>query len=301
MQKNSPLVSIIINCYNGEKYLSEALNSVIKQTYTNWEVVFWDNTSTDSSSDIFKKYSCKDNRFNYFYSHKHTILYDARNLALKKCNGDIICFLDVDDFWIPSKLEKQIKLFDDKDVGIVYGNFTVLTQSNKKTKVSFTKKLPSGYIIDELLNKYCVGLLTIALRAELVSNKKNFFNSEYHIIGDFDFVIEVAKKWKIIALQESIAFYRKHTNSESFKNRLLLGTELVKWIENAKKDPILANKNLDVVINSSAYSITVSHILSGNKKEAIKLMFTLKKGLYLWKLIVSLFLTKKINNYFNRI
>ena len=104
------LVSVIINCFNGEKYLRQALDSVIAQTYKNWEIIFWDNQSTDKSAEIFKSY--KDKRLKYNLASSHTkILYKARNFALKKTNGDFISFLDVDDLWLPEKLEKQLFFF----------------------------------------------------------------------------------------------------------------------------------------------------------------------------------------------
>ena len=125
-----PLVSVIINCFNGEKYLCEALDSVITQTYKNWEIIFWDNQSTDKSAEIFKSY--KDSRLKYYCASSHTaILYEARNYALKKTNGDFIAFLDVDDWWLPNKLEKQIPLFDDPNVGLVYGNVWRLFEKKK--------------------------------------------------------------------------------------------------------------------------------------------------------------------------
>ena len=132
-----PLVSVIINCFNGEKYLREALDSVITQTYKNWEIIFWDNQSTDKSAEIFKSY--KDSRLKYYCASSHAaILYEARNYALKKANGDFIAFLDVDDWWLPNKLEKQIPLFDDPDVGLVYGN--VWSFFEKKIRKKFLKK-----------------------------------------------------------------------------------------------------------------------------------------------------------------
>ena len=91
------LVSIIVNCYNGEKYLLKALNSVLKQKYQNFELVFVDNYSTDSSAKLFK--SIKDPRFKYYKTQKKINLYEARNYALKKCKGDFIAFLDSDDLW----------------------------------------------------------------------------------------------------------------------------------------------------------------------------------------------------------
>ena len=80
--KDKPLVSIIMNCFNGEKYLREAINSVLNQSYSNWELIFWDNLSKDKSAEIFKSF--KDDRLKYYCSNTHTdILYKARNQALK--------------------------------------------------------------------------------------------------------------------------------------------------------------------------------------------------------------------------
>ena len=89
----SKLISIIVNCYNGEKYLKQTLESIQKQNYTNWELIFWDNQSTDNSKAIFDSFN--EPRFKYFYSEKFTSLYEARNLACRKCNGEFIAFLDL--------------------------------------------------------------------------------------------------------------------------------------------------------------------------------------------------------------
>ena len=110
-----PLISIIMNCYNGGQYLEESINSVINQTYKNWELIFWDNLSTDNSFKIFEKF--KDKRLKYFCSKMHNVLYDARNLAIQKAQGDFIAFLDTDDIWLSDKIEKQLPKFDDPKVG----------------------------------------------------------------------------------------------------------------------------------------------------------------------------------------
>ena len=95
LNKKKFLVSIIMNCHNGEKFLEESLKSIFNQTYNNWELIFWDNVSTDKKFMILKKY--KDRRIKYFQAKKFEKLYKARNLALKKSLGDYICFLDTDD------------------------------------------------------------------------------------------------------------------------------------------------------------------------------------------------------------
>ena len=94
-----PLVSIIMNCYNGEEFLQEALESVQAQTYKNWELIFWDNQSSDKSSTILKSFN--EPRFRYYYAEEHRNLYDSRNLAIQVSKGDFIAFLDSDDSWIP--------------------------------------------------------------------------------------------------------------------------------------------------------------------------------------------------------
>jgi len=81
-----------MNCYNGEQYLKEALGSVIKQTYENWELIFWDNQSTDKSASIFKSYT--DSRFKYYYAPIHIDLGKARKNAIEKTTGFLINYLN---------------------------------------------------------------------------------------------------------------------------------------------------------------------------------------------------------------
>ena len=95
------LVSVIMNCFNGEKFLREAIDSVLAQKYQNWELIFWDNQSTDSSAEIVKSYD--DPRIYYFYAPQHTLLYEARNYAIQKSKGEFLAFLDVDDWWEPTR------------------------------------------------------------------------------------------------------------------------------------------------------------------------------------------------------
>ena len=135
-----PLVSIIMNCFNGETYLKESIESVLSQTYKNWELIFWDNKSKDKSADIFKSYNEK--KLKYYYAHEHTNLYKARNEAIKKSNGDFIAFLDSDDFWEQDKLELQVELFKDLDVAVVYGNCFIINENLNTRSLYLKKKYP---------------------------------------------------------------------------------------------------------------------------------------------------------------
>ena len=94
-----------MNCFNGDSYLKEAVNSVIKQSYKNWELIFWNNKSTDKSLEIISKF--KDKRIKIFNSLIFTNLGEARRNAFKNATGDYLAFLDVDDIWYEKKLENN--------------------------------------------------------------------------------------------------------------------------------------------------------------------------------------------------
>ena len=136
---SNKLISIIVNCFNGEKYLRDTLDSIISQTYQDWELIFWDNKSTDLSAKIFQSYN--DKRFNYFLSKSHTSLNEARTKALDKINGEFFCFLDTDDLWFPNRLESQVKVFN-SEMSFIYSN--VIYFNKEKEKVCYKKNNPRG-------------------------------------------------------------------------------------------------------------------------------------------------------------
>ena len=103
---DTPLVTVIMNCHNGQEFLDESLKSLLEQSYNNWELIFWDNCSTDNSKKILQSFS--DDRIKYFKSDKFTSLYEARNNAVEKASGKYVGFLDTDDLWESSKIEKQL-------------------------------------------------------------------------------------------------------------------------------------------------------------------------------------------------
>ena len=129
---NTPLVSVIVNCLNGERYLKKSLDSIYKQTYENFEIIFWNNGSTDRSKLIASEYEYKIR----LYSTEETVpLGMARNRALRKAKGSYIAFLDVDDWWAPRKLEKQLNRFNNKDVGLLYCDSTIIENNLKYNQI----------------------------------------------------------------------------------------------------------------------------------------------------------------------
>ena len=109
-------ISVIVNCHNGEKYLADCLESILKQKYKNLEIILYDNFSTDKSKIIANNF--KDDRIKLFSSNKKLHLYDARNEAINNASGELIAFLDVDDWWDENYLISRAKKFDDYNYDI---------------------------------------------------------------------------------------------------------------------------------------------------------------------------------------
>ena len=287
--KYQPLVSIIMNCYNGEAYLKESIESIILQNYKNWELIFWDNKSKDKSQVIFKSY--KDKRLKYFSAKEHTSLYAARNEAIKKCSGEFISFLDTDDVWYKNKLELQIPLFEDPEVAVVYGNHFIFNQKLNKKKIFLKGKKPKGFILEDLLKKYCTSLVTLVVRKYFLDKYHPPFNSKYNIIGDFDLMIEMSTKYKFDCVEEPIAFYRIHEKNESLVNKSTHIEELKTWQEMMINHPIVSQSKNFLNIKNMINNLEVANFILNKDFENAKLKirempFSLKKIKYL----VSLFL-----------
>ena len=297
---NQPLVSIIMNCYNGEAYLCESIESVLSQTYKNWELIFWDNKSVDKSAEIFKSY--KDKRFKYYYASQHTPLYDARNKAIEKSSGEFIAFLDTDDFWAKDKLELQIPFFKDLEVGVVYGNLFIVNEKLNTKKIFLKKKKPRGFILDDLLKNYCTGLVTLIIRKSFLDNYQPVFDNSFHIMGDFDLMIRMSTKYKFDCVEKPIASWRVHGKNESLLYKTKQIKELKIWYEKMISHPIVFNnKNFSNINNKINNLEVINFILENDLKKARlqikKIPFSLKKIKYLIALLLPNNFVKKFSQF----
>ena len=211
-----PLVSVIMNCYNGEEFLRESIESVLAQTYTNFEIIFWDNQSTDKSADIVKSYS--DPRIKYFYADKHTSLGEARNLALNKTKGEYIAFLDVDDVWLPEKLDNQVPLFQDK-IGLVYCSTETINSkgiiiNNNKPSISsqiFIKNL------GDLMDEYDIVLSSAIISKNALQNLNKKFDNLLQYSEEYDLFLRILISYQAVYYSKILALYRIHKNQDTLK------------------------------------------------------------------------------------
>ena len=220
MENNQPLVSIIMNCYNGESYLKEAVDSIFAQTYNNWEVVFIDNCSKDSSEKIVKSYN--DERVRCYKTKKNIPLYAARNIAIDKCNGQYIAFLDCDDIWLENKLEKQIILAM-KGHDIVFGRYQVFS-SNPVMSFKPTDsldKVSETCTTNDLLKRNPISIGCVLIKSALLIKYR--FNPYYQLLGDYDLWVRLSMNHSITLLNTVVEYSRQHNNNTS---DLLLGNWL---------------------------------------------------------------------------
>ena len=230
MSKN-PLVSIIMNCHNGEKFLKKSLNSVIKQTYKNWEIIFYDNQSVDNSKEILNSFNNK--KIKYFHSKKYLKLYEARNFAIKEAKGKYITFLDTDDWWNKNKLINQILLIEKNNSTLIYTNVWMYNDETKKKYLFCANKEPSGKITQRLLNKYKVGIITVMVKKEIFRKFK--FNNQYQIIGDFDFFTKLSINNNFSYIDKPLTFYRMHEKNLSKIKLKVYVKEMAHWINKNNK------------------------------------------------------------------
>jgi glycosyltransferase involved in cell wall biosynthesis len=223
-----PLVSIIMNVRNGAAFLREALDSVISQTFADWELIVWDDCSTDDSAKIVGEY--RDPRIRYFLSPDDTPLGEARNRAIQQASGEWLAFLDQDDIWLPHKLQSQMALADD-NVGIIYGR-TVLFDSRSGDLRDYDyahefELLPEGNIFAALFRDACfIAMSSAVLRRSAVAEVGGIPGA-IEVVPDYYLYIAIARRYQARAVQEVVCRYRLHPGSmtASHQHRLRLHAE----------------------------------------------------------------------------
>jgi glycosyltransferase involved in cell wall biosynthesis len=240
MSEKAPLVSIVINCYNGEKYLNAAINSIYSQTYSNWEIIFWDNASTDKSAIIAKSY---DSRIKYFCSVSTISLSDARFQAVKKTKGKYISFLDCDDLWVSDKLEKQIEIFLlDSSLAFVYGLAEIIYEGKNfffsKSKINIIpeiNKLFEGMIFDQLIIEDFIPFPSVLIDKSKLLECGDFPSNFNHSI-DYWIFLNLAYKYKVKALNRVCCKYRIHKDNLSNSQFVTCAEENIRLVKSFLPD-----------------------------------------------------------------
>ena len=270
-------VSILMNGYNSERYLKKAIDSVYAQTFDDWEIIFIDNYSTDGTKKIVDGYSEK---IKYYKTKKNLNLGSARNFGLRYCCADYLAFLDTDDIWVDSKLEKQVEAMDE-DTALVYSSLITIDSNGKdlrKTKINKAPNFPS------LLNRYDINMLTVMINLRLIKFKFKF-DENLSYCPDYDVFMDLAaQRLKFKSIDIPLARYRIHGNSLSSKTKDIQVKEISIVLNKLqKKYPYLSEEYQELLNNSIIKS-----------KYLIKTKFFLKEEEY-FNAAITLLLLSKIN------
>lgn len=196
------LVSIIMPSYNTAPYIEETIQTVLNQTYTNWEMIIVDDCSTDNTDEVLSRIS--DSRIRIFKNDRNSGAAVSRNRALREAKGQWIAFLDSDDLWMPEKLEKQISFMEKNGYSFSYTNYEEIDVYGNKTGVSVTG--PKKITKTGMFNYCWPGCLTVMYNAEQIGKiqiadiKKN---------NDYAMWLKICKKADCYLLNECLSLYRK--------------------------------------------------------------------------------------------
>ena len=205
------LCSVIMPVYNSEKYVSDAIESVLNQTYSNIELIIIDDCSTDNSSRIISQYLKTDARIKLIHNDKNKGCAFCRNIGVENSSGEYIAFIDSDDIWLPSKLDKQIKFMSISNTNMVYSSYAIIDSSGSELKKRFINDYL--YLMD-LLKENSVIFSTTTFKSDYI--KDIYFQDKwYH--EDYIFLLDYIKRYGFLSgLNEILVKYRVHSQGRSF-------------------------------------------------------------------------------------
>lgn len=233
------LVSIITPSYNSSRFISQTIESVLNQTYQNWELLIIDDCSPDKANDIIEMYCKKDNRIKLIKLGQNVGPANARNDGIKQARGKYIAFLDSDDIWLPTKLEKQISFMQENDLAVTCSSYHTIDEDGKNIN---TRVVKESFSYIDMLKSNHIGNLTGIYDCEKLD--KIYMDDVGH--EDYTLWLKVMKKvGKTNTIVEPLAEYRI-LNSSISANKL----KVLKWQWNIYKNIVGLN------IFKSAYYFT---------------------------------------------
>jgi glycosyltransferase involved in cell wall biosynthesis len=207
-----PRVSVIIPTYNSGAMVRDAIQSVLAQTYSDFEIVVVDDGSTDNTESVVRQFS---RRARYFKQENQGVS-TARNVGIRKSVGEYLAFLDSDDLWSPEKLAEQVPLLDcDPELGLVYSDWA-LASDQGIIQTSYLRDLPcrSGYVFDDLIQSGFILTSGVVVRRACLEAAGDFDKS-LAIAQDYDLWLRISYRWKVALVNKPLLIKRSCDGSLS--------------------------------------------------------------------------------------
>lgn len=246
--ENQPLVSVIIPCYNMEKFIASTIESVQRQTYPHWELLIVDDASTDRTVEIIQNHSQLDNRIRFVVKPVHSGIADSRNQCIKMAQGQFLAFLDADDLWYPEKLERQLHFMTERNIGFSYSSYDCVDENG----VSLNKMVNAAGNLDynAYMHNTIIGCSTVMVNTAIVGEVRvpNFRTSE-----DTATWLNILKKgFLAYGIEQPLTSYRIRQHSAS-SNKLKASSDL--WRVYRKQEKLSLVKALGCFFSYAFHAI----------------------------------------------
>lgn len=258
-------ISVLMPVYNAEKYVGQAIESILEQTFKNFELIIIDDASTDASYNVIQKYAKKDKRIKVFKNTHNQGIGANRNRLVKLASGKYIAWQDADDISLPTRLAKQYQFMENNPQVGICGAW--IQFFNEEGDFAIRKYAAEDSNLRKTVFSYSPVAQPVAiLRKEIFKNNNYFYDNTLSPVEDLDMSFKIGERWQFANLQEILLKYRQHSNNSSLQSKKLKDT--------IKKTLIVRKK----YTTSSSYNYS---FLDQIKQEITRLILLLPSNLIL--------------------
>lgn len=230
---NKPLVTVVTPAYNAERFLSEAIESILNQTYENIEYILIDDASTDNTKDIINKYAKKDNRIKTHFNAKNLNIGGVRNQGVKLAKGKYIAWQDADDISLPTRIEKQVEFMESNPKVGMCGSFIEFFEDNGNHHIR--KYLTEDSEIRKKMFRYAPAAEPASILRMECFKKAGEYDPTLPPAADIDMSFRIGQHYKFANIPEVLLRYRVHPQSAT-SQKLKVSERNTKLIRNKYKN-----------------------------------------------------------------
>lgn len=234
--QETPLVSIVLPVYNGEKYLAEAITSILKQTYKNWELIIVNDCSTDNSLDIAEHFQLQDKRIRIISNRRNLQIARSLNKGMKSAKGQYLAWTSDDNMYKPNALKVMLEyLTHNPQVDFVYSALDIIDENNQLIRTVFPDTIEKIYL------RCVVGFCFLYKR--IIPEKIGGYNSSWSLVQDYEYWIRCSRYFNMVPIYENLYIYRRHPLALTHQKKPQLTKEHENLIIKYLKTSNISKKN----------------------------------------------------------
>jgi len=262
-----PKISVIIPAYNSSDFIERTINSVLRQTFSDWELLVINDCSTDNTAEKIKSFCQKDPRIKYLETEKNSGgSATPKNIGIKNAQGEYVAFLDHDDEWLPEKLEKQLAVFENSNIpnlGIVFCGAKLIDE-NKKNFAVVNYKNKKSVFPDMLIRNPIFSNSSVLLKKEII-NIIGERDAKIKYSEDYDMWLRIAKEgYAFFCVEEPLFKYYFHKNNFTKYVNLAEKVDNMEYIFDKNKDVYIKYKYLHI----GYFRLGVMYFLAGSPQKS---------------------------------